>query len=273
MDGQVGQTMKYEKVKLLNIEFDNLTMDELLRDFNEGVLSTMHVDSIMRLQKDRELYDLVKHYDVITCDSQILYFASKLLGTPLKERVSGSDYFPRFYEYHKDNPDITIFICGGREGVAEIAQENVNTKVGREMIVGTYSPPFDFDQNPDEIDRMVERINASQATVLMLCLSAGKQEKFLVANKDRFTHARMILPLGGTVDYEAQALKRPPAWVTDMGFEWLYRLVKEPRQRWHRYVVHEPPVLWQLLKQRLGLYRNPFGDDSDVPSNSNSESA
>ena len=252
--------MAYEKINLLNVEFDNLTMDELLRDFNEGVLSTMHVDSIMRLQKDRELYSYIKHYDIITCDSQILCFASKWLGTPFKERVSGSDYFPRFCEYHKDNPDITIFICGGREGVAEIAQDKVNARTGRDIIIDTYSPPFDFDQDPEEIDRMVERINESKATVLMLCLSAGKQEKFLVANKDRFTQARMILPLGGTVDYEAEALKRPPAWVTNLGFEWLYRLVKEPRQRWHRYIVHEPPVLWLLLKQRFGWYKNPFPD-------------
>lgn len=70
---------------------------------------------------------------------------------------------------------------------------------------------------------------------------------------------RLFLPLGGTIDYEAGTFKRPPAWITEWGFEWLYRLLKEPRQRWHRYIVHEPPVLRRLAAQKLGLYRDPFG--------------
>ena len=80
----------------------------------------------------------------------------------------------------------------------------------------------------------------------------------MVKNRHRFTHVKTFLPLGGTIDYEAETLQRPPAWITTTGFEWLYRLVREPRQRWHRYIVHQPPVLWHLFKQRLGLYRNPF---------------
>jgi len=62
----------------------------------------------------------------------------------------------------------------------------------------------------------------------------------------------------GTIDYEAGTLNRPAPWVTNWGLEWLYRLVREPRQRWHRYLVHQPPVLYHLARQRLGLYRNPF---------------
>jgi N-acetylglucosaminyldiphosphoundecaprenol N-acetyl-beta-D-mannosaminyltransferase len=69
---------------------------------------------------------------------------------------------------------------------------------------------------------------------------------------------KTFLPLGGTIDYEAQILKRPPPWMTDRGLEWLYRLVNEPRQRWRRYLIHQPPVLWYLAKQRLGMYKNPF---------------
>ena len=105
---------------------------------------------------------------------------------------------------------------------------------------------------------MVARINESGASVLVVGLAAGRQEKFLVRNRHRFTHARTFLPLGGTVDYEAGVLPRPAPWVTNMGLEWLYRLLREPRQRWRRYLVHQPPVLWLLLLQALGKYRNPF---------------
>jgi exopolysaccharide biosynthesis WecB/TagA/CpsF family protein len=247
------------RIRLLNVDVDDITMDELVGSFREGLLLTVHVDMIMKLQRDREFYELLPQFDVITCDSQILVAAAKVLGTPIRERVSGSDFFPRFYTKYKADPTVTVFICGGGPGVAEIAAKNVNAKVGREMVVGTDSPPFDYETKAGEIDRMIARINDSRATVLVIGLGAGRQEKFIVKYRDRFPHVRTFLPIGGTIDYEARTLQRPAPWVTNAGLEWLYRLVSEPRQRWRRYLVHQPPVLYLLARQRLGLYRNPFG--------------
>ena len=246
------------KVRLLNVAVDDITMDELVESFRDGLLLTLHVDMIMKLQKDREFYELLPQFDLVTCDSQILVAAASLLGTPLRERVSGSDFFPRFYTKHRDDPTVTIFICGGAPGVAEVARRRINEKVGREMVVGTDSPPLDYDRRPDELERMLARINESRATVLVVGLGAGRQEKFIVSQRGRLPHVRTFLPLGGTIDYEAGTLERPAPWITDVGLEWLYRLLREPRQRWHRYMVHQPPVLYQLLRQRLGRYRNPF---------------
>lgn len=246
------------RVRLLNVEVDDLTMGELVASFDEGLLLTLHVDMIMKLQRDREFYEILPHFDVVTCDSQILVAAAGALGTPLRERVSGSDFFPRFYTKHRDNPRVTIFITGGGPGVAELARQRVNAKVGREMVVGTDSPPFDFDRRPGETDRMIARINESGATVLLVGLGAARQEKFVVRYRDRMPHVRTFLPLGGTIDYEAGVLPRPAPWVTDAGLEWLYRLLREPRQRWRRYLVHQPPVLYRLMQQRLGRYRDPF---------------
>jgi N-acetylglucosaminyldiphosphoundecaprenol N-acetyl-beta-D-mannosaminyltransferase len=248
----------HQRVKLLNVEVDDLTMDELVDSFREGLLLTLHVDMIMKLQKDREFFEILPHFDVVTCDSQILVAAAKLLGTPLKGRVSGSDFFPLFYQKHRDDPRVTVFICGGGPGVAELARQNVNAKVGREMVVATDSPPLDYDRSPETIERMIAKINDSKASVLLVGLGAGRQEKFIVRYRDRFPHVKTFLPLGGTIDYEANVLARPPPWITNFGLEWLYRVVRQPRQRWRRYFVHQPPVLWLLAKQRLGLYRNPF---------------
>ena len=246
------------KVRLLNVDVDDITLEELLDSFRDGMLLTLHVDMLMKLQTDREFYEILPYFNPITCDSQILVAAANTLGTPLRGRVSGSDFFPRYYMKHKEDPRVTIFICGGTPGVAEVAAKNINQKVGREMVVGADSPPLDFDRKPGEIDRMVERINRSKASVLLVGLGAGRQEKFIVKQRDRLPWVKTFLPLGGTIDYEAQALKRPAPWVTDSGLEWLYRLTREPRQRWRRYLVDQPPVIWHLARQRLGLYRNPF---------------
>ena len=249
---------KGTRVRLLNVEVDDLTVDEVVRDFREGLLLTLHVDMIMKLQKDKAFYDLLPQFDLITCDSQILFVAAKLLGTPLRQRVSGSDLLPLFYKKYANDPSFTIFICGGGPGVAQLALRNINAKVGRQMVVGADAPPKDFDSRPGELEAMVARINDSRANVLVVGLGAGRQEKFICQYRDRMPYVKTFLPFGGAIDYEAGSLTRPAAWITDIGLEWLYRVMREPRQRWYRYFVHQPPVLPLLAKQKLGLYRNPF---------------
>lgn len=247
-----------KKVPLLNAWVHDVSMDDVVEHFTEGTMLTLHVDMIMKLQQDRDFYNTLDQFDVITCDSQIMYFATKWLGTPVQERVSGSDYFPKFYMHHKDNPDITVFLLGGKDGIADMAAKNINAKTGRDFIVGTDAPAFDFETKPGEIDRMIQAVNDSGATVCLVGLGGGRQEKFILEYRDRMPKVKLWLPLGGTIDYESGTFERPPEWITEWGFEWLYRLMKEPRARFHRYVIHEPPFLWAILKQKLGMYKDPF---------------
>ncbi len=250
------------RCKLLNVFVHDVAMDDVVRDFDAGLMLTLHSDMLIKLQKDRDFYEAFQAFDLITCDSQILYAMLKLMGHPVRERVSGSDYFPRWYMHHKDNPAVSVFLLGGKPGVAETAAHRINARVGREIVTGTYAPPFDFDDNPEEISRIIAEVDASGATALLVSLGGGRQEKFIVRHRHRFAHVKLFLPLGGTIDYEAETLKRPAPWVTNVGLEWLYRVIKEPRARWRRYFVEQPPVIWLLLKQRLGLYRDPFNRSS-----------
>jgi exopolysaccharide biosynthesis WecB/TagA/CpsF family protein len=251
--------LAFRKVPVLNVHVHDVTMNELLTTFDRGLLLTLHTDMLVKLQKDRAFYDALHRFDLVTCDSQILFFALRLMGTPVRERVSGSDFFPRFYMARRNDPSVSIFLCGGAPGVADLAARRINKRAGRRIVVGTDAPGFDYENKPTEVDRIIDRINASEATVLVVGLGGGRQEKFILNHRDRLPHVRMFLPLGGTIDYEAGTLKRPAPWVTNLGLEWLYRVLKEPRQRWRRYFLDDPPALWFLVKQKLGLYRNPFG--------------
>jgi N-acetylglucosaminyldiphosphoundecaprenol N-acetyl-beta-D-mannosaminyltransferase len=245
------------KIRLLNMDVDNTTMEDVLNK-TEGTILTLHVDMIAKLQKDRAFYDLANRFDVITCDSQILYFASKALRTPFKERVSGSDYFPKFYMKYANDPSITIYLCGAMGDIAERAMKAINLKVGREMVVGAYGPPAGWEQDGEEVERMVKMIDESGASVVVVGLGAGAQERFIFNQRDRLSKAKLFLPLGGTIDYEAGDVRRPPAFITTAGLEWAWRLVREPGRRWRRYLVHQPPVMLHLGKQLVGKYRNPF---------------
>ncbi len=244
-------------IRLLNVDFDDITMDELLEQ-RTGTVITVHVDSIAKLQTDREFYDLVKKFDIVTCDSQILVFAARLLRTPVRERVSGSDYLPRFYRRYADDPSVTIFLCGAMGDIADQARARINKTVGRDIVVGAYGPPVGWLEDPDEVERVIDMINDSGASVLVVGVGPPNQERFIHGYRDRLPHVDLYLPLGGTIDYEAGAVKRPPAAITNLGFEWLWRLVREPRRRWRRYLLHQPPVILHLVKQALGRYRDPF---------------
>ena len=177
---------------------------------------------------------------------------------PLSQRLSGSDFLPRFYEYHRDNPEITIFLLGGLGDVSARARDTINRKVGRDIVVGCYSPPVGAETSEAACREMVDMINASKASVLVVGLGTPKQERFLKRYRDEMPHVRIFLPLGGAVDYEAGTMKRPPAWLSNMGLEWAYRILQEPRKRWRRYLVNDMPVIPLIFKQKMGLYRNPF---------------
>jgi N-acetylglucosaminyldiphosphoundecaprenol N-acetyl-beta-D-mannosaminyltransferase len=246
-----------EKIRILNAELDNITMEELLTK-REGTVLTLHVDMIAKLQKDREFYELVRRFDVVTCDSQVLVFAARALGTPFKERVSGSRYFPLFYHRYKNDPSVTIYLCGALGDIAERAMHRINEKVGRQMVVGAYGPTPNYENDPAELARILDMINESRASVLVVGLGVPKQERFIFRYREQLPHAKLFLPLGGTIDYEAGDVKLPPEWLTDVGLEWLLRLVREPRRRWRRYLLHQPPVFYHLLRQATGTYRDPF---------------
>jgi N-acetylglucosaminyldiphosphoundecaprenol N-acetyl-beta-D-mannosaminyltransferase len=162
------------------------------------------------------------------------------LGTPLKEKISGSDLFPAFYEYHKNNEDIKIFLLGAREGVALEAQKKINSKIGRPIIVGAHSPSFGFEKDEEECSKMIELINQSGATVLAVGVGAPKQEKFICKYKDKLPNIKIFLAIGATIDFEAGNIKRAPKWVSEAGLEWLYRLLSEPKRLWKRYLVPDP---------------------------------
>ena len=135
-----------KQVNLLNLDIQNLTMLELLEKLQfGGVVFTPNLDHLMKLQKNYNFYQTYKKADYVVCDSKILMYASNFLGTPLQEKISGSDLFPAFYNYYRHDDKMKIFLLGGSEETVSIAQHKINAKVDRDMVVAAYSPPFGFE--------------------------------------------------------------------------------------------------------------------------------
>nr|WP_044210446.1 WecB/TagA/CpsF family glycosyltransferase [Coleofasciculus chthonoplastes] len=248
-----------QKVKILNLYIDNFYKDEFLKKLKQGIVFTPNVDHLMQLQSNRQLLQAYKAADYVICDSQILVYASKFLGTPFKEKLAGSDVFPAFCHYHKDNPDIRVFLLGAAPGVAKKAQERINARIGRKIVVGEYSPPWGFENDEQECHKIVQLINESNATVLGVGVGAPKQELFISKYKHKFNpNIKIIMGIGATIDFEAGNVKRAPKFLSDIGLEWFYRFSVEPRRLWKRYFVDDVGFLWLILKQKLKLYKAPF---------------
>jgi N-acetylglucosaminyldiphosphoundecaprenol N-acetyl-beta-D-mannosaminyltransferase len=246
------------QIELLNVAIDNVSMQELLATMHEGVVFTPNVDHLVKLQTDREFFEAYMAADYRTCDSKIIYYALKLVRRSIVEKISGSDLFPAFYQYHKHNEDVKIFLLGAREGVAAEAQRRINAKVGREIVIGVHSPSFGFERNEEECQQIIDLVNQSGATVLAVGVGAPKQEKFIYKYKNQFKHIKLFMAVGATIDFEAGNVHRAPKWISEMGLEWLYRLVSEPRRLWRRYLLEGPTFFWFLLMQVMRLYVNPF---------------
>lgn len=244
-------------VDFLNVSIHNTTTKELLQDLNHhgGVVVTPNVDHLVKIQHDRELLKAYYSSEYRVCDSKILQYISGFLGNPIQEKISGSDLFPAFYEYNKYNEDIKIFLLGAKEGIAQQALENINQKVGREIVVAAHSPSFGFEQNEQECQDILERIKHSEATVLAVGVGAPKQEKWIAKYRHQLPSIKIFLAIGATIDFEAGNVRRSPQVMSDLGLEWLYRLGSEPNRLWKRYLVDSMPLFWLVGQQKLNKYK------------------
>lgn len=247
-----------DKIKILNIDVLNITRQQLLENLHEGVLITPNLDHLIKLQKDRDFYDCYQKAEWVVCDSNILRLFSKLLKNPFIEAIPGSSFFTSYYMYHKDDADCKIFLLGAKEGVAAKAMERINTKVGRKIVVGAYSPSFGFEKKEEECKEIVDVINKSGANVVLVGVGAPKQEKWIMKWKHLMPGVKVWMALGATIDFEAGNVKRAPKIYQKLAMEWLYRFTREPKRLFHRYFVDDMKFFWYFGKQLLGIYKDPF---------------
>ena len=244
-----------ERVNLLNICLDNLSKKELLTRLGHGgIVVTPNVDHLMKLQKDPEFHQVYRKSDYVVCDSKILFYASRVLGQPIQEKISGLDLFPAFYEYYKHDENVTIFLLGGTPISVQLAKRKINQKVGRNMVVGVYSPPFGFENYVNENEKIVALINRSEATTLAVGLGVPKQEKWIYKYKEQLPYIKTLLPIGATINFESGHIARYRKWMSEVGLEWMYRLMSEPRRLWKRYLIEDLPFGWLLMQQLLNRY-------------------
>lgn len=246
------------RMRLMNTEIDNLTMDEtldaidsLIKEDNCSYVVTPNVDHIVQLEKDEELKRVYENASLILTDGKPLIWISNWYKTPIKEKISGSDLFPRVCELAAKK-GYTMYLLGAAEGVADKAAKNLMDKYKGLNIVGTYSPPFGFEKDKVELKKIERQIQEVHPDILIVVLGCPKQEKYM------YHHCKELdvpisFGLGASIDFEAGNIKRAPRWMSEHGLEWLYRITQDPKRLAKRYLVDDMKIISIARKYRRGV--------------------
>ena len=215
------------RVEVLGVGFDNVTMEQavdravaLMNSAGSHYVVTPNPEIVETCREDQEAMAVVSQADLVIPDGIGVIYGSRILGTPLQERVPGVELAQNLMT-RMAGTDKTLFLLGSKPGVAEEAADKLRQRYPGLKIVGTNDGYFKDDAP------VVEKIRSSGADVVFVCLGAPKQEKWMHRN-GQATGAHLLLGLGGCLDVFAGHVQRAPQAFQKLGLEWFYRLLTNP---------------------------------------------
>ena len=245
------------RIPFLNTYVDNLTaaeakscVDQLIKEPGYHYIVTPNTDIVVKMQDDAELKAICENADLILTDGQIIVKLSRRYCTPIKERVCMTDFVWDVFDLAIEKK-YKVFLFGGKEDVLFKATENIKNKLPELNIVDSYSPPFGFENDEKILAEANERIRESGADILIVFLGCPKQEKFIANNKDKYC-IPISITMGGCVDFIAGGVKRAPQWMQDIGLEWFFRFLQEPKRMYRRYFIDDIKIFGLARKYKKG---------------------
>ena len=243
------------RLDLFGVHIDCIDRDAALdriRGFLESGTShqivTVNLDFLYLAEQNLEFRDTINEADLAVADGMPIVWVSHLLGTPLPRRITGVELAGDCCRLAANHGE-SVFLLGGAPGVAEVAAERAR-ELYPGLRVNTYAPPIG-PITPAEDERMVERIQQARPGFLFVALGAPRQDLWIRAHRERLG-VPVAMGVGCVVDLLAGTSKRAPAWMQSTGFEWSYRLMREPGRLWRRYLLDDLPLLGRLGVRALG---------------------
>lgn len=241
-----------ERVRLAGVWVHKLTMDETIEHIDRAIAEnlggwvvTPNLDILHRLTHDAGFARLVEPATLRLADGMPLVWASRLAGTPLPERVAGSDLVWRVCE-RAALRGWRVFLLGGDEGVADKAAGVLEAKYPGLAIAGTYCPPFGFEKNPEEMNAIRGSLERARPEIVLVALGCPKQERLIDALRRDFPGA-WFFGIGISLSFVTGDVRRAPPWARRLGLEWAHRLGQEPGRLARRYLLVGIPFAARLL--------------------------
>lgn len=246
-----------EKQPLLNTYVNNVDMqeavcaiDEMIGSGRKSYIVAVNVDVTVKMETDTYLKKITDEAPMAIVDGKPLVWIARWHKCPVKAKVSGSDLVPHLCE-RAAVKGYSVFIIGGKEGVARKAKANLEKQIPGINIAGTYAPPYGFEKDTEELDKINAMISAVHPDILIVCFGCPKQEKWVYENYRKYD-ARVSVCAGATVDFLAGNINRAPRWMSDHGLEWLYRFIQEPGRMFRRYFIDDARIIKLIWKYRQG---------------------
>jgi N-acetylglucosaminyldiphosphoundecaprenol N-acetyl-beta-D-mannosaminyltransferase len=210
-----------------------------------GELVTPNLDHLRRCRLDPSFAGLVAQSQVVVADGMPLVWASRLQGTPLPERVAGSDLISSVSAAAAERGR-SVFFLGGAPGSAQAAAEVLVSRHPTLKIAGTHCPPMGFELNPEAMAEIIDRLTMAKPDIVYVALGSPKQEH-LIHELREWLPRSWWLGVGYSFSFLAGEGSRAPLWMQRTGLEWLHRLAREPRRLARRYLLEGLPHAARLL--------------------------
>jgi N-acetylglucosaminyldiphosphoundecaprenol N-acetyl-beta-D-mannosaminyltransferase len=243
------------RVEILGVGVDQVSVEELHEEVarlvrrRNGLVINVNAHGLNLCYEDKELRDFFAAADVVFCDGAGVRLAARMLGERPPQRITYADWLPRLAGFAEER-GFSLFFLGAGEGVAEGAARRLRASHPGLDVRGVRPGFFDHRFGSPENEAVVAEINAVGPDVLLLGLGMPLQERWLMENRHKLDFG-VALTGGAVFDYASGRLRRGPRLLTDNGFEWLARLLAEPRRLWRRYLFGNPLFLTRVLAQRL----------------------
>jgi N-acetylglucosaminyldiphosphoundecaprenol N-acetyl-beta-D-mannosaminyltransferase len=241
-----------QRVRIGRAWIDALTFDEAIDEIERliesqvgGSVFTPNVDHLVQLERNPSFRAAYEGASLCLVDGQPLIWASHLLGSPLPQKISGSDLMIPLVR-RAERKRWRIYLIGGAPGVAAQAAEKMKEQFDVE-IVGTEAPHVTPSGNAAEGQAVIDRIAAAKPHLVFVAFGAPKQELF-IQNALASIRPAVAVGVGAGFDFVAGRMKRAPRWISQSGLEWLFRLAQEPRRLARRYLVDDPQFVAILYR-------------------------
>jgi N-acetylglucosaminyldiphosphoundecaprenol N-acetyl-beta-D-mannosaminyltransferase len=230
-------------VRIDSVDFEQAvaSVEALVASGEGGAVFTPNVDHVMIAHEDVRMREAYARVDLSIPDGMPLVWASRLLRAPLPERVAGSDLVPALLERASER-GWRVYFLGGAPGAAALAAEVLIKRLPALRIVGIDAPRFDPNAPAEDQADVVARVGEARPDLVFVAFGAPKQEIWIHRWRDELRPA-VMLGVGASLDFLAGKIPRAPRWMAKSGLEWAYRLSREPKRLWHRYLVRDPKFL------------------------------
>lgn len=243
-------------VKISNLLVHELTMSETL-DALEGLIEmpgvSQHVvvnaAKVVAARNDAELRGVIADGDIINADGMSIVWASRLLGTPLPERVTGIDVMFELLHRAEDR-GWGVFLLGARDEVITTVKDRIRAAHPSLNVAGHRHGYW----TPEDEATVVSQVRASGADILFVALPSPAKELFVGRHRDALG-VRLVVGVGGSFDIIAGETERAPEWMQSAGLEWAYRFSQEPRRMWRRYLIGNAKYIYLISRQWLAAKR------------------